>query len=256
MKWPQQLLLIRHAESSYNALKRQMNTDAQYQRFKEAYAVDPLSRQSRELAVALADRYPAEHADMSTPLASGGLTQAQKLGKYLRHEAPLPDVVYVSPYTRAWATLSGILDGWPELAPVRVVEEARIREQEFGTRLLYSDWRFFFALHPEQQRLLSMQGYYWYRYPQGENVPDVRERNRSWMNTLTRDFTGQRILAITHHVNILAFRTNMERLGAQAFLELDMHQQPHNCSMTMYRGTPEANQGSRFGLMYYNKLST
>jgi broad specificity phosphatase PhoE len=145
-----------------------------------------------------------------------------------------------------------MIDGWPELAGVRLIEEERIREQEFGYRLLFSDWRFFFALHPEQQQLLRLQGFYWYRYPQGENVADVRARNRSWMSTLTRDFAAKRVLAITHHLNILSFRANMERLSSQQFIELDAHSQPANCSITSYVGQPEQGQDGRFQLAQYD----
>jgi broad specificity phosphatase PhoE len=172
---------------------------------------------------------------MSTPLAKNGHQEAVKLGHYLQATARRPDIVYVSPYVRTWATLTGLLEGWPELSDVTLIEEERIREQEFGLRLLYSDWRFYFALNLEQQLLFDLQGAYWYRYPQGENVADVRDRNRSWMNTLVRDYPGKRILAITHHLNILAFRANMERLNSRQFIELDKRHKPANCSITTYR---------------------
>lgn len=249
MKWPAHLLLVRHAESAYNALKLRMNEDELYQDFKIAYQQNPLSDKVVEMAKQLHQLYPPQHSDMLTPLAVGGLEQAHQLGKQLRQMSSLPDVVYVSPYLRTWATLVGVLDEWPELSSVRVIEEERIREQEFGLRLLYSDWRFYFALNPEQSLLLSLQGSYWYRYVQGENIADVRDRNRSWMNTLTRDFAGQSILAITHHLNILAFRSNMDRLNAQAFLDLDADHQPANCSITEYIGRPELGRDGRFILI-------
>jgi broad specificity phosphatase PhoE len=252
MKWPRQLLLIRHTESAYNALKKQMLQDELYQHFRQSYADHPCSVATYRLAEQVHHRFLPKHGDMATPLAAGGIDQAKQLGRWLRDTQSLPDVVYVSPYVRTWSTLSGIFDSWPELAGVRLIEEERIREQEFGLRLLYTDWRVYLALHPEQQQLFNQQGAYWYRYPQGESVPDIRDRNRSWMNTLVRDFKQQRVLAITHHVSILAFRANMERLTATEFMDLDKHHLPRNGSVTVYNGKPELGQDGKFVLADYD----
>jgi len=43
MKWPTELLLIRHAESAYNNLKKEKLADKDYLRFKKAFAKDPLN---------------------------------------------------------------------------------------------------------------------------------------------------------------------------------------------------------------------
>lgn len=102
---------------------------------------------------------------------------------------PVPNAIFVSPYDRTLETLRRMTLGWPELIEVRKIEEERITEQDHGLSLLYSDWRVFSVLHPEQRQLRSIQGSYWYRYPQGENVPDVRERLRSWRGALIRDFS-------------------------------------------------------------------
>jgi broad specificity phosphatase PhoE len=82
--------------------------------------------------------------------------------------------------------------------------------------------------------LLAMQGHYWYRYPQGENIPDVRARCRSWMSTLTRDHAGRRVLAISHHITILSHISNMKRMNAAAFLEMDATRKPRNSSSTEF----------------------
>jgi broad specificity phosphatase PhoE len=251
MKWPSELLLVRHAPSAYNQLRHKMGRDTTYRQFVAAFNNDPLSDKTIELAKKVHQKFPTVE-DIDTPLSDGAIAHAKDLGVWLRQNQNLPDVVYVSPYVRTWATLTGIFDGWPELADVRLIEEERIREQEFGLRLLYSDWRLFLCLHPDQLALHDMQGFYWYRYPQGENIPDVRARNRSWMTTLTRDFAGKRILAITHHLNILAFRANMERLSAAQFTELDAHHKPGNCSVTIYRGYPYEGRDGRLRLESYD----
>lgn len=153
----------------------------------------------------------------------------------------LPDVIFVSPYFRTMETLEWMKKGWPELQNVKVYEEERIREQEHGLSLLYNDWRVF------------LEGAYWYRYPQGENVPDIRERLRSWLTTLTRDFAGKNILAVTHHLSILGLRANLERLSAEEFIKLDHSEPPANCSVTIYKGHPELGSDGRFLLESYNQ---
>ena len=50
--------------------------------------------------------------------------------------------------------------------------------------------------------------------------------------TLTREFSGNRVMAITHHLTILATRANFERLSPEEFLQLDEHEKPVNCSVT------------------------
>lgn len=149
-------------------------------------------------------------------------------------------------------TLAGIIQGWPELRFTKVVEDERIREQEHGLSLIYNDWRVFHTIHPDQRRLYEIEGPYWYRYPQGENVPDVRERNRSWINTVVRDFSEKSILVVTHHLNILALRANLERWGAKEFMETDNEDKPINCGVTTYRGHPEEGKDGRFKLESYN----
>ena len=97
------------------------------------------------------------------------------------------------------------------------------------------------------------KGPYWYRYPQGENVPDVRDRNRSWTTTLTRDFVGKKVLAVTHHLNILATRANLERLGECEFTRLDEEDKPINCGVTLYRCDPTKGKNGHLVLEYYNR---
>ena len=67
----------------------------------------------------------------------------------------------------------------------------------------------------------------------------MRLRNLSWITTLTREFAGRRVMAITHHLTIPATRANFERLSPEAFLHLDKHEKPLNCGVTQYVGDPE-----------------
>ena len=253
MKWPKSVTLIRHDTSEYNILRYLKREDALYKRFLFEFK----HRHDRELLVELAvevqEKFGLKMGDADTKLADKDGCQAFETGLALSKKAELPDVVFVSPYTRAILTYEHILRGWPALHSVKMYEEERIREQEHGLALLYSDWRVFHVLHPEQEALYKMEGPYWYRYPQGENIPDVRERNRSWTKTLVRDFAEKRVLAITHHLNILAFRANMERLSSGNFIDIDENGKPINCGVTIYEGEPDQGKDGRLVLKNYNQ---
>lgn len=254
MKWPEELMLIRHAQSEYNALKDKKKNNFVYIKFLELWENDPDSQEAKDLAKEVQRKFALGCSDYETPLDSIGRGQALRAGSNLRKaEICEPDIIYVSPYRRTRETLELIIKGWPELREVKIIEEERIREQEHGLSLLYNDWRVFYVLHPEQRRLHDLEGSYWYRHPQGENVADVRLRNLSWLTTLTREFSEKRIMAITHHLNILATRANLERLSVEEFIRLDEEEKPLNCGVTLYKGYPRLGKEGRFKLEFYSR---
>ena len=108
-------------------------------------------------------------------------------------------------------------------------------------------------MHPEQGELHRLLGEYDYRFLNGENIPDVRQRNLSWITTLTREFSDTRVMAITHHLTILATRANFERLSPEQFLQLDEHEKPVNCGVTRYTGNPQLGSSGKLELEEYNR---
>lgn len=253
MKWPKSLTLIRHDTSAFNVLKGKKKDDASYRKFRRAYQRDLWSAESKKLALHIQEKFALDKGDHNTPLARGAGFLASRVGKKLKDVIAVPDVIFVSPYLRTRLTLGLIAEGWPALQKVKTVEEERIREQDAGLSLLYNDWRVFNVMHPEQEKLRKRLNAYWYRYPQGENIPDVRERLRSWLGTLIRDYSGKNVLAITHHMAILALRANLERLGAEEFIRLDREEKPINCGVTIYRGRPEKGKDGKLILDVYNQ---
>lgn len=251
MKWPESLTLVRHGESSYNALKAAKESNPLYQKFLRSYKANWRSARTRELAGLVTRELALDFGDHNTPLTEIGQRQSLETGKKLKELIPMPQVIFVSPYERTHHTLNWITKGWPELSEVKTYEEERIREMEHGLRLLYNDSKVFYALHPEQRLLQEQEGDYWYRHPQGENVPDIRERNRSWISTLIREFSGKHVLAVTHHITILATRSNLERLSAAQYLELDRSDRPYNCGVSHYQAV-EGGQDGKFNLSFYN----
>ncbi len=255
MKWPKTLMLIRHAKSIYNNLKDEKENDFLYQQFVKSFETDPESTKSVELAHLVREKYNLGVGDWNTPI----ITESKKhtaitTGEELKKRFPLPDVIHTSPYLRARQTLNLLYAGWPELIEVPFFKEELIIEQGHGLANLYNDWRVFHVLHPKQRELYNIEGRYWYRYPQGENVADVRKRNRLWLNTVTREFSEKRMMVITHHLNILATRANLERLDADEFIRLDHEEKPLNCGVTLYEGKPNEGQSGRMELKFYNKV--
>jgi len=253
MKWPNFLILIRHDVSAYNVLRARKEADPLYRRFVELFEGAPDSRETRKLARQLWKKYRLNCSDAETPLVDDEAKQAQKTGRGIKKHLCLPDIILVSPYRRAKDTLRGLTKGWPELSGVKTLEEERIREQEHGLATLYNDWRIFQTLHPEQRFLYEQEGSYRYRYPQGENVPDVRIRGALMVDTFVREYPEKTVMCVCHHLNILAMRANLERLNEEQFLHLDKKDKPINCGVTVYRGHPELGKKGRLILELYNE---
>jgi broad specificity phosphatase PhoE len=256
MKWPNTLTVIRHGQSAYNVLKEKKATDPDFLEFKEAFRdrkKDP--ERARELALKLVEggKFSLKNGDHNTKLTPLGKEQARRTGSMLSKIIELPDIVFVSPYERTMRTLDYISEGWPELGEVKRVEDGRLREQEHGLATIYGDWRIFHTLHPEQALLYENEGPYWYRYPQGESVEDVRDRLKDWQYTLTREFSERRVMAVAHHLTKLGLRANLERFGAKEFLRLDREEKPINCGVTIYDGYPELGEDGRLVLREYNQ---
>ena len=119
--------------------------------------------------------------------------------------------------------------------------------------LLYNDWRVFNVFHPEQGALRTLLGPYWYQYPQGESVSQVRDRVRSILATVIREHSGKNVMMVTHHLTILSIRATLERLTHEQFMELDTNEKPVNCGVTHYRGDPDAGSNGKLVLDFYNR---
>jgi broad specificity phosphatase PhoE len=241
--------------SDYNILKERKKKSSLYKRFLRAFEANRYSEETVSLAREVKKEFALRVGDANTGLLDKEAERACQVGKVLRekYKDKIPHIVFVSPYKRTKMTFDGLKCGWPELKIVKMVEDERIREQEHGLYLLYNDWRVFHALHPEQGDLYGIEGRYWYRYPQGENVPDVRSRMYSWMNTVVRDFAERRVLVVAHHLSILSVRANLERWSAQQFIDVDENDKPSNCSVTAYCGDPSEGSSGHFKLDYYNR---
>jgi broad specificity phosphatase PhoE len=254
MKWPAELLLIRHAESAYNNLKKEKEADPDYRRFRDLFDNDRSNPEIQLLARTLLKSHSLGCSDRETPITPKGEAQARTTGRAMRESGmSSPDVIFVSPYLRTEQTLRILQEEWPDLQKAPVYREERIREKDHGLGLIYNDWRIYHLMNPEQAELYKLLGEYDYRFLNGENIPDVRQRNLSWITTLTREFSGKRVMAITHHLTILATRANFERLSPEQFLHLDEYEKPVNCGVTRYLGNPDMGRRGKLELREYNR---
>lgn len=252
MKWPAHLVIIRHAESAYNALREQKANDELYQTFLKAFKKDYRSDEARALAYIVKQRFALKCSDYQTPIsATVGRQQAYATGARLLEKVPLPDIVYISPYLRTNQTFEEMVRGGLNIGAAKVVQEDRIREQEHGLSLLYSDWRVFHTLHPEQKELYDQQGQYWYQYPQGESVSMAKDRARSFLNTLVREHSNEVVYVISHHLTKLSIRALLERWSPEEFIRVDDEEKPVNCGVTHYVGNPNIS-GGKLELSKYN----
>ena len=81
-------------------------------------------------------------------------------------------------------------------------EHERLREREFGIldRLTRAGIE---AKHPEQAAARAFLGKFYHRPPGGESWADVALRLRSLLDTIGRQYAGERLLVVTHQVVIL-----------------------------------------------------
>lgn len=255
MKWPNFLTLLRHGESAFNKLQKERNKHSLWKEFLEAFETDHTSYRTKKLAEEILKLFPLPYNDYDTPLTDKGREQARYTGKFLQTKISLPDAVITSPYTRCRDTFFWMTNTWPELRDVPYFTEELISERDIGEAILYTNWRLFYAFYPEQKKLYDLVGYYHYRFPQGENIPDVRRRTRIWNGTLIREFSEKNVLAITHHLTILSIRANQERMSPELFVSLNEKEPPKNCSVTIYKGHPELGQNGRLVLEAYNMIA-
>lgn len=230
VKWPQNIVLVRHGESEYNA-ERALVRNGKRKRYSEK------AKNTR-------------NADIE--LTKNGIEQARATGKFLKNQYKNFDVVFVSPFRRAQQTAECILEAWGGKKP-RIVIEDRVREKEFGVfhaitreeiKKKYPDWHF----------LREVEGKYYFRPPGGENYPDIALRLHSFIGTLARDWRKQNVLIAAHSSILLAFHKLMTRMTEAEVLDLDRRDEIKNCGIIAYRLDPKQGKAGRMIPGYFNKI--
>ncbi|KAF2653594.1 phosphoglycerate mutase-like protein [Lophiostoma macrostomum CBS 122681] len=131
--------------------------------------------------------------DHRVKLTSNGWNQAEEAGRQLRSMLKPDDTIqfFTSPYRRTRETTEGILrtltgdDPTPSPFPrhkVKVFEEPRLREQDFGN---------FQPCSAEMERMWQERadyGHFFYRIPDGESAADAYDRVSGFNESLWRQF--------------------------------------------------------------------
>lgn len=228
-KWPDVIWLVRHGESAGNVAR-----DA--------------ALAAREPVVGLATR------DVDVPLSDLGERQSRALGRWFGALPPdeRPTAILTSPYLRARATAEIIAgEAGLDLDDLGFVVDERLREKEFG--ILDGLTRFGIAArHPEQAELRRRFGKFYYRPPGGESWCDVILRLRSVIDTLTRDYRGERVAIVCHSVVVLCFRYLFERMTEEEILAIDRATEVANCSVTTFAYDPAIGKQGRLVLRDFN----
>ena len=211
-KWPDALWIVRHGQSAGNV--------------------------ARDAAEAAEDHLiDIEWRDVDTPLSTLGEQQADALGRWFAALPAPPEVVLCSPYVRARQTAARIVAALGDGADVTLQHDERLREKEFGIldRLTKAGIIHKFPDLAEQRRHV---GKFYFRPPGGESWCDVILRLRSVVETVTREYRGERVLVVSHQVIVNCFRYLLERLDETQILDIDRAADVPNCSVTSYRFDP------------------
>ncbi|WP_019142271.1 histidine phosphatase family protein [Noviherbaspirillum massiliense] len=228
-KWPQQIWIVRHGQSAGN-----------------------VARDAAEAAgVALID---IATRDVDTPLSALGRRQAEALGHWFRDMPPSerPNVILCSSYVRARMTAQIVLEtAGLDRDEVSVIADERLREKEFGIldRLTRHGIR---QKYPELSEQRTHVGKFYFRPPGGESWCDVILRLRSVLDTIVREYRGERVLIVGHQVIVNCFRYLLERMDEQQILEIDRSGDVPNCSVTSYRFDPARGRNGKLVLDLVN----
>lgn len=231
-RWPSSLWLIRHGESSGNVARDLAEAEG-------ASVIDIATR------------------DMDVPLSDLGVHQAAALGTWIGSlpDSERPEHWIVSPYVRAEQTARIALEhAGCDPAEMNLLLDERLREREFGildrlTRAGIAE-RF-----PEQAAARAFLGKFWHRPPGGESWADVALRLRSLLDTLGREYAGQRVMIVSHQVVIMVFRYLLEKLREAEVLEIGSAADVANCSVTIYELDPGAGPHGGMRLTTFNQVS-
>ena len=95
-------------------------------------------------------------------------------------------------------------------------------------------------------------GKFYFRPPGGESWCDVILRLRNVIDTITREYRGERVLIVGHQVIVSCFRYLLERLDEHEILEIDRAKDIPNCSVTSYEYDPTVGKNGKLVLRLVN----
>ncbi len=198
MGWPSLLVLVRHAESEGNI--RTVEERANFEVATHAYDLTPR-----------------------------GHMQAKATGYYLQQKYGRFDFYYSSYYKRAKETLR-------IMYPIeRHFEDARLAEGQRGVWHIMTSQEVA-KNYPLEIERKKREGLYHYRPFGGENWADMELRIHSFLGTLNRDYSDQRVLIVVHGHWLILFQRLIEHFSIQEAEKRYLDGVFENASITTYKG--------------------
>lgn len=228
-KWPNLLVLVRHGQSIFN--------------------------EERDLANrGVIKTYTAKiknTRDADLPLSKLGKYQAQKTGEYLKRKYKSFDLIFTSPYKRAYDTAKIIIRRLPK---IKFIVEERIREKEPGITdgLTRDELK---ELFPYEYARRMKENKYYYKPMGGESYPDLNLRIWSFLSTIVREYSGTSILVVCHSAVLLSFRKTLEKLNEAQILKINREDDLKNCAIISYKYDPNLKPKPKLKLDVYNKIA-
>ena len=227
--WPEKLWIVRHGQSAGNV--------------------------ARDAAEASGSRrIELNTRDADTPLSDLGVQQSEALAEWFASAGGAdarPDVFLTSPFVRSRQTLRIVTDAL-SVEGAKIQPDERLREKEFGVVDRYTKQGMAESF-PALAAQRSLVGKFYFRPPGGESWCDVILRLRSVVEELRRDYTGNRVLIVSHQVVVNCFRYLLERMDEKTILAIDRQGDVPNCGVTEY-GFADTTLGRRFGVLRTNAV--
>ncbi|CAN5561023.1 histidine phosphatase family protein [soil metagenome] len=170
-----------------------------------------------------------EVPDHKISLVLKGHEQARAAGVKLGRKFISKSLVYVSPYKRTRQTLmealvgAGLIDNIDEVSPVRLYEDPRLREVEFG----YEGQPAIDA----QRELRDKIGYFWYQMERGESPVQAYDRLSGFLDSFMRQVKRskkKKALIVFHGLAIRIFVMRFFHLTVEEF---NLMRTPDNCDI-------------------------
>lgn len=214
MRGPTLLVVVRHAESIRNQIKKDT-----------VYFADDAAR-----------RVIRGTPDHQVPLTPAGHEQARQTGHAIRERFGVFDYVYTSGYTRTEETAQGLLEAYPdeERARIKVERNFYIRERDPGYAYDMTEAEAK-AAFPWLEEYWRTFGPFFSRPPGGESLADVVARVDTFLAMLSREHDGQRVLLVVHGGTIRCLRFLLERWPYDKVSQLLAEDTPKNCGVTTYQ---------------------
>ena len=226
-QWPNQIWIARHGQSAGNVALE-------------------AAEKSQASIIEIGFR------DVDVPLSELGERQAAALGDWFgeQPEAERPTIILASPYLRAERTAALVREQM-KAPEVEIVFDERLREREFGIVDGLTK-KGILEKYPQEAEIRSRLGKFYYRAPGGESWCDVILRLRSVMDSLARDYAGERVLIVCHTVVVMCLRYLFERMDEEQILAIDRETRLANCSLTSYRFDRYEGRNAIFALERFN----